>query len=155
MISIIKERPKFYGTGVDICKKALKLAISNAKMHHIENKIKFINIDIDKFNYYKYDFIVSNPPYIKKIDLMRLDKDVRCYEPLLALNGGLDGLRNIEKLIAKSKRLLKNNGKLIFEMGNNQVTDVVKMLNKNKFYVNEVCEDIQSIPRVVISTKLF
>ncbi len=155
LISIIKERPKFYGTGVDICKKALKLAISNAKMHHIENKIKFINIDIDKFNYYKYDFIVSNPPYIKKIDLMRLDKDVRCYEPLLALNGGLDGLRNIEKLIAKSKRLLKNNGKLIFEMGNNQVTDVVKMLNKNKFYVNEVCEDIQSIPRVVISTKLF
>ncbi len=155
LISIIKERPKFYGTGIDICKKALKLAISNAKMHHIENKIKFINIDIDKFNYYKYDFIVSNPPYIKKIDLMRLDKDVRCYEPLLALNGGLDGLRNIEKLIAKSKRLLKNNGKLIFEMGNNQVTDVVKMLNKNKFYVNEVCEDIQSIPRVVISTKLF
>ena len=155
LISIIKERPKFYGTGIDICKKALKLAISNAKMHHIENKIKFINIDIDKFNYYKYDFIVSNPPYIKKIDLMRLDKDVRCYEPLLALNGGLDGLRNIEKLIAKSKKLLKNNGKLIFEMGNNQVTDVVKMLNKNKFYVNEVCEDIQSIPRVVISTKLF
>ncbi len=155
LISIIKERPKFYGTGIDICKKALKLAISNAKMHHIENKIKFINIDIDKFNYYKYDFIVSNPPYINKIDLMRLDKDVRCYEPLLALNGGLDGLRNIEKLITKSKRLLKNNGKLIFEMGNNQVTDVVKMLNKNKFYVNEVCEDIQSIPRVVISTKLF
>ena len=155
LISIIKERPKFYGIGIDICKKALKLAISNAKMHHIENKIKFINIDIDKFNYYKYDFIVSNPPYIKKIDLMRLDKDVRCYEPLLALNGGLDGLRNIEKLIAKSKKLLKNNGKLIFEMGNNQVTDVVKMLNKNKFYVNEVCEDIQSIPRVVISTKLF
>ena len=61
----------------------------------------------------------------------------------------------LEKLITKSKRLLKNNGKLIFEMGNDQVTDVVKMLNKNKFYVNEVCEDIQSIPRVVISTKLF
>mgnify|MGYP001338734386 CR=1 FL=1 len=155
ILSILKERPHLLGTAIDISKKALKIAINNAKMHHLENKIKFINIDIDKFNNNKYDFIVSNPPYIKKIDLMRLDKDVRCYEPLLALNGGLDGLRNIEKLITKSKRLLKNNGKLIFEMGNNQVTDVVKMLNKNKFYVNEVCEDIQSIPRVVISTKLF
>ena len=155
LISIIKERPKFHGTGIDICKKALKLAITNAKMHHIENKIKFININIDKFNYYKYDFIVSNPPYINKADLMRLDRNVKCYEPPLALNGGLDGLRIINKLITQSKKLLKNNGKLIFEMGNNQVTDVVNILSKNKFYVNEVCKDFQSIPRVVISTKLF
>ena len=86
---------------------------------------------------------------------MRLDRNVKCYEPPLALNGGLDGLRIIKKLITQSKKLLKNNGKLIFEMGNNQVTDVVNILSKNKFYVNEVCKDFQSIPRVVISTKLF
>ena len=154
LISIIKERPKFYGTGVDICKKALKLAISNAKMHHIENKIKFINMDIDKFNYYKYDFIVSNPPYIKNIDLKRLDKNVRQFEPDIALNAGVDGLKIIKKLIFKSKKLLKTNGKLIFEFGKGQENIIKKILMSNRFYINKICKDIRSLPRVIVSTKL-
>ena len=62
ILSIIKERPNCYGTAIDISKKALKIANINAKMHHLENKINFINIDIDKFNLNKYDYIVSNPP---------------------------------------------------------------------------------------------
>ena len=77
IISIIKERPNCYGTAIDISKKAINIAKFNAKMHHLENKIKFINIDIDKFNHNKYDFIVSNPPYINKFDLKRLDDNVK------------------------------------------------------------------------------
>ena len=155
IISILKERPKCFGKAIDISKNALKVAYFNAKMHHLENKIKFINIDIDKFNYNKYDFIISNPPYINCIDLKRLDTSVIEYEPIVALKAGIDGLSEIKKIIKKSKNLLKNNGKLIFEIGNNQLNGVTNMLKKNNFYINKVCEDIQSYPRVIVSTKIF
>ena len=155
LLSIIKERPNCYGTAIDISKKALKVAISNAKMHHLENKVRFINTDIDKFNLNKYDFIISNPPYINNIDFNRLEKDIKLYEPAIALKAGIDGLNEIKKLILKSRSLLKENGKLIFEIGKNQVNTVVRILKKNNFYINEVCKDIQSHPRVIISSKIF
>tara|TARA_B100000575_G_scaffold293939_1_gene307153 strand:+ start:679 stop:1521 length:843 start_codon:yes stop_codon:yes gene_type:complete len=154
IISIIKERPKCKGTAVDVSKKALKVAKINAKMHHLQNKIDFINIDIDKFKHNKYDFIVSNPPYIKKFDLKRLEKDIRFYEPKIALEAGVNGLSEINKLIIKSKILLKNKGKLIFEIGSKQKEETVLLLNKNGFYINKICKDINSHPRVIISTKL-
>ena len=102
IISLLKSRPFCYGTAIDIS-GGLKIAKSNAKMHHLENKIKFINNDIDKFNHYKYDFIVSNPPYIKNFDLKRLSNDVRLFEPEIALEAGIDGLRGIKKLYLKVK----------------------------------------------------
>ena len=153
IISLIKDRPNCYGTAIDICKKALKIAIYNAKIHHLGNKIKFINIDIDKFKHNKYDLIVSNPPYISSINLKRLDNNVRFYEPIVALEAGVDGFREIRKLILNSKKLLKKNGKLIFEIGKNQALPIKNMLNKNNFYVNKICKDLQSIPRVFIATK--
>ena len=120
LISILKERQECHGTAIDISKKAIKVAISNAKMHHLRNKIKIVNIDIDKLYIKKYDFIVSNPPYISLNNIKRLGKNVRMYEPINALEAGLDGLREIEKLIRKSTKLLKRNGKLIFEIGHDQ-----------------------------------
>ncbi len=155
ILSILKERPKCYGTAIDISKKAIKIAKSNAKMHHLANKIKFININIDKFEHNKYDFIVSNPPYIKKNEINRLDNDIRLYEPLIALKAGIDGLSEIKKIIFKSKKLLKKNGKLIFEIGMNQEKIVKKLLEDSNFYINELCQDIQSYPRVFVATKLF
>ena len=153
LLSIIKERPNFYGIAIDICRKALNVAKYNAKMHQLENKVKFINIDIDKFIYNKYDFIVSNPPYIKNIDLKRLDNNVKHFEPIIALSGGSDGLSEIKKIILKSKKLLKTNGKLIFEIGNNQKKNVINLLKKNGFIINKICKDIHSYPRVIISSK--
>ena len=155
ILSLVKERPKSRGIALDLSKKAIKTAVGNAKLHHIQNKIKFINIDVDKFNYNKYDFIVSNPPYINKIDLKRLDNDIKLYEPLEALEAGIDGLSEVIKLIKQSNNLLKKNGKLVFEIGKNQVDKVTSLLKKNNFYINKVCKDIQSFPRVIISTKLF
>ena len=154
MISLIKERPRFKGTAIDICKNALNVAICNAKIHHLENKIKFVNMDIDKLCSNKYDLIVSNPPYINDIDLKRLDNNIKLFEPVTALKAGIDGLNEIRKLIKKSKNLLKINGKLIFEIGKNQVNEVRKILYLNNFYLNEICKDIQSYPRVIVSTKL-
>ena len=123
-------------------------------MHHLRNKINFINIDIDKFNYNKYDFIISNPPYINNYDLIRLDNNVRIYEPIVALKAGIDGLSEIKKLINKSNALLKKNGKLIFEIGEKHQHKIMKLLKKNGYYVNKICKDLNYKPRVFISTKI-
>ncbi len=154
IISIIKERIKCIATAIDISKKALNIAKFNAKMHHLKNNIDFINIDIDKIQDNKYDFIVSNPPYINKFNLSRLDKSVRFFEPYVALEAGIDGLREIKKLINKSNKLLKINGKLIFEIGKYQSAIVKNILKKNGYYINKVIKDISSIPRVIVSTRI-
>ena len=154
IISILKERSNCAGTAIDISQKALNVAKYNAKIHQIQNKINFINIDIDKHIYNKYDFILSNPPYINKFELNRLDSNVKSYEPHLALEAGVDGLNLIRKLILKSKTLLKKRGKLIFEIGEKQVNKSKDLLLRNGFYINKICKDIYLKPRVIISTKL-
>ena len=103
----------------------------------------------------KYDLIVSNPPYINKIEFKRLEDNVKQFEPKIALVAGVDGLKIIKNLIIKSKKLLKKNGKLIFEIGEKQENKVKKFLMKNNFYINKVCKDFRSCPRVIVSTKLF
>ena len=154
LISIIKERPKFKGTAIDISKKALKVAAGNAKMHQLQNKIKFININIDKFNHNNYDFIVSNPPYINYSDFVRLTDDVRLHEPKQALYGGTQGLDCLKKIIVKSKKLLKINGKLIIEIDSKQLRHSKKILKLNGFYVNKISKDHFGNDRIIISTKL-
>ena len=88
LLSVLNERKKCYGIGLDISKKAINIAKHNAKIQQIKNRIKFINSSIDKFYVGKYDLIISNPPYIKSGDIKNLDKDVGFYEPGIALNGG-------------------------------------------------------------------
>ena len=155
IISVIKNRPTCKGTALDISKNALKIVKYNAKMHHLHNKINFINIDIDKFNHNKYDFIVSNPPYINLFNLKRLEDNVKCFEPKLALQAGIDGFKEINKLILKSGKLLKKNGYLIFEIGDKQKEKTKDLLKNNGFYINKICKDIRFNPRVIISTKLY
>tara|TARA_B100001123_G_scaffold363148_1_gene420692 strand:+ start:89 stop:937 length:849 start_codon:yes stop_codon:yes gene_type:complete len=154
IISILKERIKCHASAIDISNKALKVAKINAKLHHLENKIKFINIDIDKYNSNKYDLILSNPPYISYVDLVRLDDEVRQFEPKLALSGGLNGYKVISKAIIKGSKLLKNNGKLIIEIGKNQKNKSVDLLKKNGFYINNICKDFSGNNRCIISTKI-
>jgi len=154
IVSVLKERSKCKAIAIDISSKALKVAKTNAKIHHLENKIKFINIDIDKFNYNKYDLILSNPPYISDIDLIRLDNDVRIYEPRESLSGGLDGYEKITKVVEKSSKLLKNNGKLIVEIGDTQKNNVLKLLKNNGFYINKTGKDLSGRDRCIVSTKI-
>ena len=73
----------------------------------MNSRLKLYKSNVDKFNLGKYDLIVSNPPYIKKYNLKYLEKDVANYEPRLALDGGLDGLSEIRKVVKKSSELIK------------------------------------------------
>ena len=155
IISLSIERPKCHVTALDVSSNALNVAKTNAKMHHLENKIKFINIDIDKLQSYKYDLIVTNPPYINLSDLKRLDDDIKLYEPKLALYGGSDGYREIKKIISKSSKLLKYNGKLVMEIGDKQKMLTILELEKNGFFINKICKDLSGKCRVLIGTKTF
>ncbi len=154
IISLIKEMPKCKATALDISLKAIKVAKTNAKLHQLENKINFINIDIDKYKSSNYDLVISNPPYINSIDLNRLDDDIKFHEPKLALSGGSDGFRSIYKVIKKSKKLLKINGKLILEIGHKQKNQIVKMLKENNFYINKIAKDLSKKDRCIVSTRL-
>ena len=154
LLSILKERKNFLGVGIDISKKALKVACFNAKLQHLKNRVKFYNSDIDKFFIGKYDLILSNPPYIKNFDLKYLDEDVATYEPKVALDGGRDGLSKITKVIDKASCLIKKNGKLILEIGYNQRNEIVKRLKDRKFYINKIIKDYGKNDRCIISTKI-
>ena len=154
IISILKERKKCTGTGIDIEKKAIKLAKYNAKIQHIKNRIKFLNSDIDNFYLHKYDFIISNPPYVKLHEINSLDKDIKNFEPKVALNGGIDGYTKIRLIIKKSSNLIKKKGKFFLEIGFGQTKEALKLLKLNGFYTNRVVKDLANINRCIISTKI-
>ena len=154
LLTILKERKNFYGTGIDISKKSLDICKINAKNLNIESRVKFYKTDIDKFVKGKYDLVVSNPPYIKSCDLKYLERDVVNFEPKLALDGGLDGLSKIRKVINKSSELIKKNGKFILEIGFDQKNKVIKLLNKRGFYINSTLKDFANNDRCIVSTKI-
>ena len=154
ILSLLNERKKCKGVGVDISKNAIKLAKYNAKIQHIKNRVKFFNSDIDNFYLGKYDFILSNPPYIKLNEISDLDKDVRNHEPKLALNGGIDGYSKIKLVIKKSSELIKKRGKLFLEVGFNQTLKTLEILNKNGFNNIKVVKDLAKKNRCIISTKI-
>ena len=118
------------------------------------NRSRFKVIDINKFNENKYDLIVSNPPYIPSKDIKNLSKDITNYEPLVALNGGLDGLDLIKKVIYKSSSLLRNNGLLAIEIGNNQYIKVSSLLRQQRFREIHREYDYSNNVRCIISTKV-
>ena len=154
LLSILKERKNFYGSGIDISKNALETSKLNAKKLLVDERVKFFKSDVDKFTQGKYDLIVSNPPYIKKSDLKYLESDVIKFEPKLALDGGLDGLSVIRKVIKKSSELIKKNGKFILEIGFDQKSKVVKLLNSKGFYINSTVKDLAKNDRCIVSTKI-
>ena len=154
IISILNERKKCFGVGIDISKNAVKLAKYNAKIQHIDNRIKFLNSDIDNFCGDKYDLIISNPPYIKHHEINGLEKDIKNHEPNVALDGGIDGYNKIRLIIEKSSILIKKTGKLFLELGINQTRETLKILNLNGFYKTKVIKDLASKNRCIVSTKI-
>ena len=154
LLSILKEREDFYGTGIDIYKKTLDNCKSNIKKLDLNYRVKLFKSDVDNFNYGKYDLIISNPPYIKKFKLKYLEKDVYDYEPISALDGGIDGLHKLKKVVNNSSKLIKKGGLLILEIAFDQKDKVKKILIKNGFYIKDVIKDLAKNNRCIISTKI-
>ena len=154
LLSILKERKSFYGTGIDISKNCLNISKLNAIKLGVCSNLKLYKSNVDKFKLGKYDLIVSNPPYIKNYKIKYLDKDVAKFEPKLALDGGLDGLSEIRKVIKKSSELIKKRGKFVLEIDFDQKNVVISLLKKKGFYINSVNKDLANIDRCIVCTKI-
>ena len=154
LLSILKERPNFYGIGIDISKKSINVSKLNAKQLNLTNRVKFFHSSVDNFKIGKYDMIVSNPPYIELLNFKYLENNVVNFEPKLALSGGFDGLSKIRKVIDKAKTLIKENGKFILEIGFNQKNKVKRILKEKGFYINKSIKDYGNNDRCIISTKI-
>ena len=83
-----------------------------------------------------------------------MDRDVSEFEPRLALDGGLDGLSEIRKVIKKSSELIKKSGKLILEIGFDQKNKVINLLKREGFYINSIQKDLSDNDRCIVSTKI-
>jgi release factor glutamine methyltransferase len=151
LISLILNLKNSIGEGIDISKKAIFVAKKNARKHKISNRIKFKTKSIERISGKRFDLIVSNPPYIEKKDIKNLSEDIKRYEPRMALDGGNDGLDLIKKVIYKSKEILKINGTLALEIGNEQIIKVSKILIDNNFRIKHVIKDYKNNVRSVIA----
>ena len=154
LLAILKELQFSRGIGIDISAKAIKIAKENSKNLNLLNRSKFKTFDINSFNVGKYDLIVSNPPYIPFKEIRNLTKDIINFEPIVALNGGKDGLDLIKKVIYKSTKLLKKGGLLAIEIGNKQYPKVSDLLNQLGFKEMSKLYDYNRNVRCIISTKV-
>ena len=152
LMSILKEKKNFIGTGIDISNKSLQISKVNGHKLRINNRLRLFKSNIDNFNTGKYDLIVSNPPYIKKNNLKCLEKDIG-FEPKQALDGGLDGLSEIRKVINKSSELIKRSGHFIIEIGFDQKNKVKKILRDKGFYIKRTVKDLSNHDRCIVSIK--
>ena len=152
LVSLLIELPNSIGVGIDISRKAIEIARKNALLYGVDKRIKFLTKSIIKLHNCKFDLLVSNPPYIDKKKIRNLDDGIKKFEPLVALNGGNDGLDVIKKVIYKAKEILKINGRLALEIGNDQSKKVSKELKLNNFIIEQNIKDYKENTRCLIST---
>ena len=136
----------------DISGKALEIARMNALKHSVSGRIEYMRSNLfDKIDMSGFDIIVSNPPYARRREIPELQREVRDYEPELALDGGEDGLDFYRSIIGKAPEYLKKKGILAFEVGMLQSKEVVRLM-KGSFHDIVVKKDLAGIERVVIGT---
>lgn len=151
-ISIAKYLDGAEVTATDISKEALRVAKRNATNNEVENKITFIQSDLfENIRNTKFDMIISNPPYIKKDVIKKLSKEVQ-NEPLIALDGGYDGLDFYRRIVNKGYEYLKFGGYLCFEIGYDQKESVIELIDAEEKYINTYSKkDLYDNDRIVIT----
>ncbi len=156
-ISLLHYSKDMKALAIDINLRALELAEHNACINNVEDRITFIQSDLfsnlpDKF-INKFDAIVSNPPYIPTEDIESLMKEVKDYEPYIALNGGIDGLDFYRKITIQSQKYLKSGGFIFYEIGYNQAKDVSCILENSGFTNIHIIKDLSGLDRVIMANK--
>ena len=151
LLSILSELKKARGVGIDISKKAIEVAKKNSSNLELNKRAKFFSKSLNDIYGYKFDLIVSNPPYIRTCDIKNLSDDVRKFEPKIALDGGKDGLDVIKKVIYKTKTILKKLGWLALEIGHGQHRKVSKILKEQGFREELLVKDYQDNIRCILA----
>ena len=151
ILSILIELKKAKGVGIDISEKAIRVAKKNSSKLGLNKRIKFFNKSLEDIHGYKFDLIISNPPYIRTSDIKSLSEDIKRFEPIIALDGGKDGLDVIRKVIYKSKTILKKLGWLALEIGYGQHYKVSQILKKQNFKEEFLIKDYKNNVRCILA----
>ena len=151
LLSILSEIKKAKGIGIDISKKTIDVAKKNSFNLGLDRRVNFFTKSLDGIYNYKFDLVVSNPPYIKTSDIKNLSSEVRKFEPKIALDGGKDGLDVIKKVIYKSKTILKKKGLLALEIGYGQQYKVSQILKEQGFREELLVKDYRNNIRCILA----
>jgi release factor glutamine methyltransferase len=149
LLALLHELPNATGTGTDVSPAALKIARENAAYWGFESRCSFVVCDIASDIDGPFDLVVSNPPYVAHSDIASLVPEVRDYDPIVALDGGDDGLTAYRAIAADAKRLLAPGGRLFVELGAGQEAAVRALFTKGGLTVGSVRKDLAGIPRVL------
>ena len=149
LLSILKENKMINGLGIDLSKDAISIAKQNSKKLNLETQSNFLISNWMSSVNYKYDLVVSNPPYIASEDIKKLSKSVKIYDPILSLDGGDDGLNSYRLIASDLKRVVSKNALIIIEIGYNQSLQVIEIFKKNNFKLIKKYNDINGLDRVL------
>ncbi len=155
VLSVLEQCKDVSATAVDISDKALTVAKTNANRLNLTDKCKFIRANWFDTNFSnkiedKYDIIVSNPPYIPTDEIKTLEPEVKNFDPMLALDGGTDGLDSYKQIAIVTKEKLANNGYVLIESGINQEKEIINIFKNQGFAHISSINDLNSIPRCII-----
>ena len=150
LLAILSERPGAHGVGTDISFEALAVARDNAASLDLDGRATFLRTEwVAGFGDYSFDLVVSNPPYIPSDDIPGLDPEVRDHDPVLALDGGPDGLQAYRDLAPEIMRILKPGGVFAVEIGWDQGPQVKALFEAAGFADVKVVKDLGDRDRVV------
>jgi len=146
LLTLLAEFPNAKGLATDVSKRALKCAEKNAEKLSLTSRISFFEDDLlDSKISKKFDIIISNPPYISTSKIKNLDKNVKKFDPILALDGGKTGLKFYKEIAKKYKEWLNPNGKMFLEIGFDQAEDILVLFPSGKIIL-----DYGKNPRILL-----
>ena len=155
LLSLLKELTKAKGIGIDKSLKAIAVAKKNSISQQLDSRASFKNVNLEEIKFdKKFDLIVSNPPYLPDVSLKNLNLDIKLYEPKIALQGGVQGVDFLCKIIDLASKIIKINGLLALEIGDNQFRILAKNLKENRFKILNKYTLINKQVRCLVATKL-
>lgn len=137
-------------TASDVSKKALDVAKKNVEKHNLQEKVNLVESDLFKKIDNSFDVIVSNPPYIKTADIEKLDKEVKDFDPIIALDGGKDGLDFYRQIAKEAKAHLNEKGVILMECGEEQAQEIAKLFEG---FETKIEKDLEGVERIVIAQR--
>lgn len=149
LIALLSQWPESEGVGVDLSEGALRTARENALVNGVGRRARFVCSSWGAALAESFDLVISNPPYISNQVIPTLDQAVRLYDPILALDGGKDGLQAYREIFSSLSALLKRDGKAVFEIGFNQEKSTVRLAEESGFLVKHVHRDLAGQPRAL------
>jgi release factor glutamine methyltransferase len=149
LLALLSELPHAFAVGTDLSTNALSLARDNAERLGLAARAAFVACDFAGALAGPFDLVVANPPYVASPELAQLAPEVRDHDPLLALDGGPDGLRAYRAIAAETPRLIGAGGHMVVEVGIGQADAVASLFNRRQPLDVSVAPDLAGIPRAL------